>query len=140
MSQDSLSAIFIIQNALLASRLSKRVAGFLTPHGLSFTEYLLMHYLKNAPLEAIPRIELAEQLGMSASGITRLIAPMEKIGIVEKETNARDARQSLVKLTQTGKTLYSEARVSVEHAADYLTEGVTQAQLTKLLEIYSKLK
>jgi len=131
---------FIIQNALIASKLAKRMASFLSPHGISFTEYLVMHYLSEAPLDAISRIELAEQLQMSASGITRLLAPMEKTGILEKESNLRDARQSLVRLTESGKRIFHEANVSAQHAADYITEGLSQAQLSKLLDIYAKLK
>jgi len=140
MADTTLSKNFIIEHALLASKLSKRMAHFLGPHGISFNEYLLMHYLQSAPLTAVPRMELAEQLSMSASGITRLIAPMEKIGILSKESNARDARQSLVKLTEAGKRLYEEANVSAEHAAEYLSKGLSNAQLEKILQLYAQLK
>lgn len=140
MTSISLGKRFIIEHALLASKLSKRMAHSLGPHGISFSEYLLMHYLHSAPLAAVPRMELAEQLSMSASGITRLIAPMEKIGILSKESNARDARQSLVKLTEAGKRLFEEANVSAEHAAEFLTKGLSDAQLEKSLQLYAQLK
>jgi len=139
MSQTSKSSTFIIQNALLAAKCARRAGNHLSIHGLSLAEYLVMHYLNKTPHKMAPRIELAEYIGMSASGITRLIAPMEKNGIVEKQTNARDARQSLVKLSATGQRLYSEASVSFDHISTELTGSLSQGQLSTLLDLYGKL-
>jgi DNA-binding MarR family transcriptional regulator len=138
MSQVSVSSTFIIQNALLASKLSKRVDNQLSVHGISFTEYMIMHHLDGSPLKTMRRIELAEHVGISASGVTRLIAPMEKIKIVEKEANPRDARQSLVKLSKTGQRLYKEASVSFEHCANSLLGNLSENQQEKLAELSGK--
>lgn len=133
------SSTFVLQNAFLASKLAKRVDSQLSIHGISFTEYLIMHHLSNSPLKTMRRIELAEHVGITASGITRLIAPMEKIGIVEKEANPRDARQSLVKLSKTGQRLYGETNVSFEHCANGLTESLSENQLKKMVELSARL-
>jgi DNA-binding MarR family transcriptional regulator len=139
MQQDSISATFLILNELLASRLSKRIGNHLGVHGLSLAEYLIMHHLNSSPVKAMPRIELAEYIGMSASGITRLLAPMEKNKIVEKEANPRDARQSLVKLSKTGQRLFKEASITFGHVADSLVGKLSQNQLEKCIELYGKL-
>ena len=139
MSKDSIGSQFVIKNALLASRLAKRVGNHLSVHGISLSEYLVLHYIENSPNKAVPRIQLAEHVGMSASGVTRLIAPLEKIGIIEKLANPRDARQSLVKLSQAGQRLYGEANVSFEHITNELTSGLSQAQQEKIVELYGKL-
>ena len=139
MQQDSISATFLILNELLASRLSKRIGNHLGVHGLSLAEYLIMHHLNSSPVKAMPRIELAEYIGMSASGITRLLAPMEKNKIVEKEANPRDARQSLVKLSKTGQRLFKEASVTFGHVAENLVGKLSQNQLEKCIELYGKL-
>lgn len=139
MSQVSVSSTLLIQNALLASKLSKTVDNHLGVHGISFTEYLIMHHLDGSPLKTMRRIELAEHVGISASGVTRLIAPMEKIKIVEKEANPRDARQSLVKLSKVGQQLYSDASVSFEHCANSLLEKLSENQQEKLADLYGKL-
>ncbi len=139
MSQESYSSEFIIQNALLAAKLSKKMGNSLSIHGISLTEYLVMHFLDNAPYKAVSRIDLADHVGMSASGITRLLAPMEKNGLVEKEANPRDARQSLVKLSQVGQRVLQEARVSFSHIADQLTASLSQHQLAKMVELSARL-
>ncbi len=138
MTHESLSSIIVIQNALLSSRFSKRAGNRLSAHGISLTEYLVMHYLERLPQNSVSRIELAEYLGMSASGVTRLIAPMEKIKIIEKVTNPRDARQSQVRLSKAGQRLYSEARISFEHICSELVGSLSQSQQEKLLEFYAK--
>jgi len=98
-----------------------------------------MHYLAHSPHAAVPRIELAEHIGMSASGITRLMAPMEKIGVIEKLASLRDARQSLVKLSDAGQRLYSEASISFEHSANDLVGNLSAGQQEKIVELFGKL-
>ncbi|HEY8569932.1 MarR family winged helix-turn-helix transcriptional regulator [Microbulbifer sp.] len=132
------SSAFIINNAILAAKLARKAGNRLSVHGISLTEYLVMDYLCQCPQE-VSRIELAEYLGMSASGVTRLLLPMEKNGVVEKVQNPRDARQSLVRLSKAGKSLYKDARVSFTHIAEELTSGVSEAQLSKALELLVKL-
>jgi DNA-binding MarR family transcriptional regulator len=97
-----------------------------------------MHYLDSSPHKAVPRIELAEHMGMSASGVTRLVAPMEKSKIIEKVANPRDARQSLVKLSKTGQRLYSEASVSFEHITNELVGTLSRSELEKIVKSYLK--
>ncbi|WP_428819749.1 MarR family winged helix-turn-helix transcriptional regulator [Microbulbifer sp. MCCC 1A16149] len=132
------SANLVIQNALLAAKLARKAGNRLSVHGISLTEYLVMDYLCRCTQE-VSRIELAEHIGMSASGVTRLLLPMEKNGVVEKVQNPRDARQSLVRLSKTGKTLYKDATVSFTHIADDLTSALSEAQKNKAIELLTKL-
>lgn len=139
MSKESISSQFVIKNALLASKLAKRVGNHLSMHGISLSEYLVMHHLEHSPNKAVARIELAEHIGMSASGVTRLIAPMAKNHIIEKVANPRDARQSLVKLSEVGQRLYADARISFEQISDEQTSTLSLNQQEKILEFYTKL-
>lgn len=139
MSRESVSSQFVIKNALLASRLAKRVGNHLSMHGISLSEYLVMHHLEHSPNKAVARIELAEHIGMSASGVTRLIAPMEKNHIIEKVANPRDARQSLVRLSDVGQRLYADARISFEQISDEQTAALSLHQKEKILEHYTKI-
>lgn len=138
MSQETISSEFVIQNALLAAKLAKKMGNRLSIHGISLTEYLVMHYLDSVPSKAVTRVDLADHVGMSASGITRLLAPMEKIKLVEKESNPRDARQSLVKLSKVGQRVFQEASISFADIADDLTGNLSQSQLAKLVELNAR--
>jgi DNA-binding MarR family transcriptional regulator len=89
----------------LQSKIQKRIGGALSVHGVGLSEYLVLHQLFIAPGQKMRRVDLAEQVGLSPSGITRLLNPMEKIGLIEKEENPRDARVSLVTLSIAGKRI-----------------------------------
>ena len=88
--------------------------------GISFTEFMILYHLSQANDEKMRRIDLASKVGLTASGITRLLLPMEKIGLIKKESNAQDARVSFVLLALGGKTKLEEA---VENAEDSKTQG-----------------
>ena len=130
---------FVMSLSALHTKVLKRVDGQLSIHGISFTEYMVLYHLSGAPNKTMRRIELAESIGISASGVTRLLAPMEKIHLVEKEANPRDARVSLVKLSKKGTRLFRDATVGVEQAAESLMEPLNAKQLDKLLELTERL-
>lgn len=136
---NEIEADFIIQQSRLSHKLIKKVDSQLSVHGISFSEYMILYYLDSAPTKTMRRIDLAELVGMSASGVTRMLAPMEKIKLVEKEANPRDARVSLVKLSDAGKTIYDDASVSFKHIAKALTHNLTSDQLKKMLGFTSQL-
>jgi DNA-binding MarR family transcriptional regulator len=125
----------IIKLSGLQSRIVKHVDAQLSVHGISFTEFMVMYHLKNAPNMMMRRIELAESIGLSASGVTRLLIPMEKIGLVKKEANPRDARVSLVKLTASGKNIYNDSEKSLNQGAKTLVQPLNEKQRNKFIEL-----
>ena len=129
----------IISISKLQSQLAKRVDQHLSVHGISFSEFLVLHHLHDAPNKTMRRIDLAESVGLSASGITRLVNPMQKNHLVQKETNARDARVSLVQLSETGEELYRYAKISFEQSAEYILTSLSKKQITTLLTLTNSL-
>lgn len=125
--------------ATLQSQINKRVGIPLSGHGISFSEFLVLHYLNEAPNWTMRRIDLAESVGLSASGVTRLLNPMEKNHLVQKEPNSRDARVSLVKLSETGKQVFDEASVSFEQNTELFFKPLKKKQITDLLEALNTL-
>jgi DNA-binding MarR family transcriptional regulator len=87
----------------------------LSVHGLSFNDFVILYILYNSSENKMRRIDLAEKIGLTASGITRLLNPLEKIGLVGREANERDARVSYVVITETGKKVFEEAKVTAEN-------------------------
>ena len=134
------SLSLLTELASLSSAFIKQADRKLSAHGISFAEFMVMHYLSKAADLTMSRTELADAVSLSPSGITKKLNPMQKLHLVEKEVNQRDARFSLVKLTATGVEIYNDALVSCIHCANDLTENVTGKQLNTLLEIFAKLK
>lgn len=131
----SQNAEIVVALSGLQSQLLKRVDYQLSIHGISFTEFLVMHNLNKAPKKTMRRIELAESIGLSASGVTRLLLPMEKIGLVGKEANPRDARVSLVKITKAGAKIYKESEASFNQTTESLISPLTDSQQNKFIDI-----
>ena len=123
----------------LHSRIQKRLDGALSIHGVSFTEFQVMRSLAQSPDMTMKRVHLADSVGLTASGVTRLLAPMEKIGLVSKQANARDARVSLVKLTNTGSALLQDLEQTLDRAAETLVGNLPDSQKSQLLEIIGRL-
>lgn len=117
--------------ALMARRFDSRLGG-----GLGFSDFVILYYLSQAEGEKLRRIDLAEKVGLTASGITRLLAPMEKIGLIHRESDARDARVSFVLLAPGGKLLLSERIENAERlSSEVIPDGLASqvAELTTLL-------
>lgn len=68
--------------------------------------------------------------------MTRLLNPLEKMHIVEKQKNSRDARISLVHLTDAGLETYENSKQTYIQTADSLMSEVDidtiNAELTPL--------
>lgn len=122
----------------LHTRIQKRLLGPLSLHGISVTEFLVLRQLANAPDKKLRRIDLAQQVGLSASGVTRLLDPMQKIGLVDKEETERDARVSLVTLTKTGERILNDAKVTFDQVAKGLLGQLSasdQAVLARMVGV-----
>lgn len=107
-------------------------------HGISLSDLALLLELRAAPDGKLRRVELANRLGVTPSGIARQVAPLERIGVVGRESNPRDARLALVTLTDAGRELADNAQRTAQEAADSALRGIwgdqdERAQLATLL-------
>ncbi|HBX38216.1 MAG TPA: transcriptional regulator [Pseudohongiella sp.] len=123
----------------LNTRLEKSLSGPLSLHGISLTEYMVLRQLAQAPEQKLRRIDLAQQVGLSASGVTRLLNPMEKTGLIDKEQVERDARVSLVTLTSAGKKILADAGTSFDQSAQALLAPLKPAEQNTLQALVSAL-
>lgn len=124
----------------IGSLVSRKFDLRLSTHGINFTEFMLIYHLNNAPNQTLSRIALAEKVALSASGVTRVLQPMEKIGLTGKDVNPRDARQSLVTLTPAGKQICLDAIKTVEDSAEDIQSLLSEDERATLLQLLQKLK
>ncbi|MEO1081194.1 MAG: MarR family transcriptional regulator [Pseudomonadota bacterium] len=101
-------------------------------HGIAYIEYLVLHHLAQAPGGALRRIDLARTISRSASGVTRLLRPMEKIGLVTKEHSERDARVSIVALTDAGRERLRDATRSLNQLSEKFTASINDKELARV--------
>lgn len=89
-------------------------AGLSAIHGLSLRETLLLLHVQAAPGGRLSRVDLAKRLHVSPSTATRMAKPLEKIGVVGREPDPRDARLAYVVLTEAGETLLNDAKATLQ--------------------------
>src|SRR5437762_645931 len=82
--------------------------------GLGFMDMTVLYAINQAPGGKIRRSDLAEQVGLTASGVTRLLVPLEKIGMIKRESNDRDARISYALLSTSGKEIFEDSLKWIE--------------------------
>lgn len=113
-----INALRVIQSAdVIRARLSGE---FSSVHGLSVSEFFLLMQLEQSSSQRLSRVELARRLHISASTVTRMAAPMEKLGLLAREADERDARLAFVVLTRAGRRKLKEARTTFAKQAGYV--------------------
>jgi DNA-binding MarR family transcriptional regulator len=87
-------------------------------HGIGLSDFAAMHHLAEAPGGRLRRVDLAARLALTPSGVTRLLAPLERRGIVTREEGGRDARATYAVLTRSGRALTKDATETVTRIAE----------------------
>jgi DNA-binding MarR family transcriptional regulator len=115
MTTHSLPCRFGLHIAEASQRLSQRLDNSLGAiRGISLAEYRLLAALADAPESSASRVDLARAVGLTPSGVTRALKPMEKLGIVSTVKSKRDARLAIAGLTPAGRELLNEASSIVD--------------------------
>ena len=109
-------------------------------HGLSLKDALLLRYVADAEGGRLSRIELAKLLSVSPSTVTRTTAPLEKRGLLGRESHAHDARFAYVVLTKAGKRAVADAEASFARlAADLFRDRWKPAEIETLGSLLGRL-
>ncbi|MFA5991633.1 MAG: MarR family transcriptional regulator [Candidatus Doudnabacteria bacterium] len=128
---------FFLNLAKAQSALNRRFDAGLG--GLGLSEFAILYHISNAEKTSMRRTDLAEDLGLTASGVTRLLAPMEKVGYIKRETNPQDARVSCVVLAPGGKRKLEEAQDRAERLAESLIPSGKENKISELSELILEL-
>ena len=113
-------------------------AELVADHGLTINDYEALLRLSRADDQQMKRVELADSLILTASGVTRLLDGLERADYVRKGSCSSDARISYAVLTDKGRAKLEEASVSHVAGIRELFEARHDAEelaiLARLLE------
>lgn len=132
--EQSLALTFASAWGRLEKRLDNNLGAI---RGISLAEYRLLQALGSAPNAQASRVDLAQAVGVTPSGVTRALRPMEKLGIVSTVKSKRDARLAIAALTPAGRDLLSDASVVVDDAMKTVLERSpkTVALMDELIDV-----
>ena len=85
-------------------------AELLATHGLTINDFDVLAQLSRAPDQALKRVDLADRVLLTPSGITRLLKGLEDAGWVSNRPCAEDARVTYAVLTSKGSKKLEQAR------------------------------
>jgi DNA-binding MarR family transcriptional regulator len=87
-------------------------AELVAEHGLTLNDYEVLLHLSRADDRRLRRVDLAERVLLTPSGITRLLEGLERAGFVERAACDSDARVTYAQLTDAGEEKLLEAAES----------------------------
>ncbi|MDX6409241.1 MAG: hypothetical protein QOE13_2312 [Gaiellaceae bacterium] len=115
-------------------------AQLVADHGLTINDYEALLHLARADEGRMRRVDLAERLILTASGVTRLLDGLEAAGWVERASCASDRRVAYAVLTPAGRAKLHEA--SQSHMADirtYFESRFSRDELEQLASLLGRL-
>lgn len=123
-------------HAALTRELSARLV---EQHGLTMGEFEVLLLLARAPEQQMRRTDLAQEVRLSPSGVTRMLDRLETSGLVEKGACASDARVSYAVLTDAGASKLEESSPDHFAAVERLLGGrYNQDELASLAELLGR--
>jgi DNA-binding MarR family transcriptional regulator len=120
---------------------TRRLSAQLTAdHGLTINDFEVLLRLARAPDRRMRRVDLAQQVVLTASGVTRLLDGLERSGYVDRDSCATDRRVVYAVLTDAGLAKVAEAASSHFAQVDELFAArFDEAELDELATLLSKL-
>jgi len=115
-------------------------AELLTEHGLTINDYEALLHLSRADDGRMRRVDLAENLLLTASGVTRLLDGLESHGLVERAACASDRRVVYAVITTEGmERLRAASDSHVASIRALFEERLSKDELRQLGELLGRL-
>jgi len=109
-------------------------------HGLTMADYGVLLHLAWAPDRRLRRVDLADQVLLTASGVTRLLDGLERGGLVERGSCDTDRRVVYAVLTESGLAKLREAsETHVPQVEAFLAARFDDGELTDLRAYLARL-
>jgi len=104
-------------------------------HGIGLSDFAAMHHLAEAPGGRLRRVDLARRLALTPSGVTRLLGPLERRGIVTRQEDGHDARATYAVLTPSGKALVKNATATIAVIAESILGSLNDRDRTAFAKL-----
>jgi DNA-binding MarR family transcriptional regulator len=109
-------------------------------HGLTISDYEVLLRLSRAPERRMRRVDLAEQVLLTASGITRLLDGLEGHGYVARGSCDSDRRVVYAVLTDEGiEKLRQASKTHVAQIEEYFTSRYDVSELGELNALLARI-
>jgi DNA-binding MarR family transcriptional regulator len=109
-------------------------------HGLTISDYEVLLRLARAPDRRMRRVDIAEEVLLTASGITRLLEGLERSGYVERGSCESDRRVVYAVLTEAGRAkLRAASATHLTQIDELFAERFGESELETVGDLLSRL-
>jgi DNA-binding MarR family transcriptional regulator len=109
-------------------------------HGLTINDYEVLLRLFRSPDRRMRRVDLAGEVLLTASGVTRLLDGLERSGYVERGTCETDRRVVYAVLTEAGaEKLRSASQSHLAQIEDLLSAHLDSSELDTLAGLLTRI-
>ncbi len=111
--------------------------------GITYSEYRLLAAIEAGGASGASRAQLAREVGLTPSAVTRALAPLAKLGMVTTDKHPRDARLAIAALTADGVELLADAKGVVHDTMSQIEDSTgldvdQRADVLRLLRQFAR--
>jgi DNA-binding MarR family transcriptional regulator len=99
--------------------------------GVSAAQLATLAYLAKRPQSTMT--DLAELFDLNKSGVSGMVARLERAGLIEREPSPDDKRASLLSLTAKGESIHERSAPLIRRATAEVTDGFTREEIEVVL-------
>ncbi len=130
---------FTIEVFQLARRWRIRIDERLKVVGLTKSSWAVLYWISRSP-HGVGHRQLAEQVGIETSTLTRQLDAMQAQGLIERAVNGDDRRSKQVRLTPKAVPLMERMTVIVAEAREELLSDIDPVELGRALDVLRRVR
>lgn len=123
----------------LAEILNKNANNDLAMREVTFSQMRVLIMLNEVSEDSAASKEVEKYFGFTQSTIAGIIDRLEKKGLVEGFTDPEDKRRKRVRITQKGKNLCEETKVSMDNYETWFLKSLTEEEKSELSRLLLKI-
>lgn len=109
----------------------------LSQHNIQRAQWTILYYLFN--FGAATLVELSNYQSVEKPTITRTINQLEDLGYVE-QVPSKDKREKRMQLTQLGRKVYNEVRVTIDQYEEEILNGISETEQLQAIQIMTEIR
>ncbi|MGY0694128.1 MarR family winged helix-turn-helix transcriptional regulator [Virgibacillus sp. FSP13] len=109
----------------------------LSKHNLHRAQWTILYYLHN--YGPATHVEISHYQGVEKPTITRTFSRLEELDYVEK-VPSKDKREKRMQLTELGKTVYENVRVTIDQFEQEILEGISEEEQLEIIRIMEEIR
>ncbi|WP_374104003.1 MarR family winged helix-turn-helix transcriptional regulator [Bacillus sp. ISL-18] len=128
---------FFHQLLMMYRPFENRLNVHLAEHQLYRAQWSILYYLAQHGTATL--VELSHYMSVEKPTITRTISRLEELGYVE-HVPGKDKREKRMQLSDAGKKVYQDVRVTIDQYEQEILAGITEQQQIETIQIMEEIQ